>query len=298
MNLYQFRKHLAVEIGNLPVEPDAATQSYAVTTAALARKILGYLNANNLTLPNALEPDTQSYKLRTVLDRIIHFKTLGPDAISFDYPGEPNLVTLYSDKHLRYKDHLYIRLTDYRDVIGRLATDDILVAHYLFRYTVTLLSRVVKTKEEPQSHKEETALVELRRSIFGYTLNAWNILLDLLDAGRVEIPASPIDCYEELFEEGRTKYSRFPTCREFVDGYQKIWRWDSFNPYRVEIEGCETYCMPLSEIEPKANRTIRAMLIPFNTLIRLFTDVLKQVDRPHSDPPPRTPERLTFYRIR
>ena len=202
MNLYQFRKHLAVEIGNLPVEPDAATQSYAVTTAALARKILGYLNANNLTLPNALEPDTQSYKLRTVLDRIIHFKTLGPDAISFDYPGEPNLVTLYSDKHLRYKDHLYIRLTDYRDVIGRLATDDILVAHYLFRYTVTLLSRVVKTKEEPQSHKEETALVELRRSIFGYTLNAWDILLDLLDAGRVEIPASPIDCYEELFEEG------------------------------------------------------------------------------------------------
>ena len=46
--------------------------------------------------------------------------------------------------------------------------------------------------------------------------------------------------------------------------------------------------MPLSEIEPKANRTIRAMLIPFDTLIRLFTDVLKQVDRPHSDPPPRT----------
>ena len=40
MILYQFCKHLAVEIGNFPAEPNSATQSYAVTTAALARKIL------------------------------------------------------------------------------------------------------------------------------------------------------------------------------------------------------------------------------------------------------------------
>ena len=35
----------------------------------------------------------------------------------------------------------------------------------------------------------------------------------------------------------------------------------------------------LNEIQPKANGTIRGMAIPFDTLIRLFTDVRKQVVR-------------------
>ena len=284
MNLYQFRKHLAVEIGNFPLESNAATQSYAVTTAALARKILGYLNAKDLTLPNALEPDTLPYKLGTVLDRILHFRTLGQDAISFDYPGKPDLVTLYSDKHLRFKDHLYIRLTDYQNVIGRLATDDLLVAHYLLRYTVTFLSKAVKTKGEPQSHEDETALVELRRSISHLVANALNVLLDLSHAGKVEIPPDPIDCYEELHEGRTKKYSRFPTCREFVDGNSKIWTWTPFTPCRLEIEGRKTYCMLLHEIEPKASGGIRGLAIPFDMLIRLFTAVRKQVGRPHSDP--------------
>ena len=56
-------------------------------------------------------------------------------------------------------------------------------------------------------------------------------------AGRllVEIPSSSIDCYEDLHNEGVNRYSRFPTCREFVDGYWKIWRWAPFNPHKIEI---------------------------------------------------------------
>ena len=114
MILYQFRQHLAEQIRNFPAEPNEATQSYAVTTAALSRKILHYLNAKDLTLPNGLMPEEPPYKLGTVLDRIIHFKTLGHDAISFDYPGKPDLVTLYSDKNLPFVDHIYLRLADYR----------------------------------------------------------------------------------------------------------------------------------------------------------------------------------------
>ena len=103
--LYQFRKHLADQIRNYPVEPKAAAESYAITTAALARKILDYLNARDLTLPNGFKrlPDSPPYKLGTVLDRIIHFRTFGQDAISFNHPGKPDLVTLYSDKHMRFK---------------------------------------------------------------------------------------------------------------------------------------------------------------------------------------------------
>ena len=89
MILHQFRQHLAEQIRNFPSEPNAATQSYAVTTAALGRKILDYLNAKDLTLPNGLQPADPPYNLGTVLDRIIHFKTLGQDAISFNYPANP-----------------------------------------------------------------------------------------------------------------------------------------------------------------------------------------------------------------
>ena len=62
MILYQFRKHLADEMRHFPVEMEAGTQSYALTTAALARKILDYLNARDLTLPNGFKPDSPPYK--------------------------------------------------------------------------------------------------------------------------------------------------------------------------------------------------------------------------------------------
>ena len=100
---------------------------------------------------------------------------------------------------------MYIRLTDYREVISRRATDDLLVAHYLLRHAVTLLSKAVKTRE-PQSRKEEIALSESLRSIGGFVANALNILIDLRDAGKVKIPPSSIDCYEDLFDEGVNKY--------------------------------------------------------------------------------------------
>ena len=285
MILYQFRKHLADEIRNFPVEPNAATESYAITTAALARKILDYLNARDLTLPNGFKrlPDSPPYKLGTVLDRIIHFRTFGQDVISFNHPGKPDLVTLYSDKHLRFKEHMYIRLTDYREIIGRLATDDLLVAHYLLRHAVTLLSKAVKIRA-PQSRKEELALSESLRSIGGFVANALNILVDLSDAGKMKIPLSSIDCYEDLFDEGMNRYSRFPTCRELVDGYWKTWRWAPFNPHKIEIEGREIYCIRLDEIEPKPNGSRRGLVVPLDTFIRLFTAVRKQIGQPYADP--------------
>ena len=278
MMLHQFRAHLADEIRNFPLEPNAATQNYAVTTAALARKILDYLNAKDLTLPNGLNfrEESPTYKLATVLDRILHFRTLGQDFMSFGYPGKADLITLYSDRNLRFRDHLYIRSSDYRDTISRLATDDLLVARYLLRHTVTLLSKALKAKQ-PQSRQEEVGLDELRRSIYGYVANAWDMLCLLSGTGKVEIPPSSIDCYEDLDDKGSKKYPRFPTSREFVEGYWKSWRWAPFNPSLVEIDGLETYCMLLNEIEPKEKGTIRGLAIPFETLIRLFTDVRQQI---------------------
>ena len=160
MILHQFRKHLAQEIRDSPREPNHATQSYAVTTAALGRKILEYLNAEDLTLPNGLRPEDPPYKLGTVLDRIIHFKTLGQDAISFDFPGKPDLVTLYSDRNLRYADRMYLQLTDYVETMERLASDDLMVGHYLLRRTETLIGKAENTVE-PKTYEEEISYNDL-----------------------------------------------------------------------------------------------------------------------------------------
>ena len=125
--------------------------------------------------------------------------------MSFAYPEKPDLITLYSDKNLRFRDHMYIRLADYRDMMNRLATDDLLVAQYLLRRTVTHLSKALKTKE-PQSRQDQIKQGELRGRIYEFVVNTWNILYDLSDSGKVEIPPSPIDCYEDLYDEGTKKY--------------------------------------------------------------------------------------------
>ena len=53
-----------------------------MTTAALARKILEYLKIEDLTVPNGLQADHGTYRLGTVVHRIVHFATSAPDAVS------------------------------------------------------------------------------------------------------------------------------------------------------------------------------------------------------------------------
>ncbi len=322
MILCQLRKHLADEIRNFPGKPNAATQRYALTTAALARKILDYLNAENLTLPNGFRLDTgdlplpngfrppASYKLRDVLDCIIHFRLLDQDDEFSRYRPTFDLIRLYSDENMQFGDHLYIRLADYRDMLNRLATDDLLVAQYLLSCTNTLLNKVVvldkpsererrekkwaKIKDEikdkpPQERKKKWAkmkediekewarMEDSQRSIDGFVANTWDILLALSHAGKVEMPLSPIDCYEKLDAGEWKKYSRFPTCREFFYGYLKIWRWARPNFIKVQIEGHGTLCMVVNEIKLKENGTLRRLAIPLDTLICFFTAVRKQI---------------------
>ena len=80
----------------MPVDAEQAFESYAVTTAALARRLLEYLAIDNLSVPNGFLDDPPRYPLRTVLDRILHFRVLHQDAITFNVPGRADLFTLYS----------------------------------------------------------------------------------------------------------------------------------------------------------------------------------------------------------
>ena len=282
MSLQLFRSHLADELHNFPETPTSAIQSYAITTATLARRILEYLNINDLTVPDGFEPERLAYKLKTVLDRIIHFRVLNQDAVSFDFPGMPDLVTLYSDKNMRYADRLYIRLTAYLDVVRRLAEDDLLVAHYLLRRTITVLSKAVNASKELEINSREGMheAVWFRRSVSHLTCDAWHILVKLARANEVEVPAVAVDCYEEYYRgqnNGRLKkYCRFSACRELVEGYGSIWWWSPFTPGKAD--GCdETYYIFFHEIEPKENGTIRGLAVPLGTFICIFKAFQKQL---------------------
>ena len=278
MILWYFRKHLADELRNFPEEHSAATQSYAVVTATLARTMLAYLNANDLTIPNGFRTECPEYELLTVLNRIIHFRTLGQDAISYDFPGEPDLITVYSDKSLPHEDHMYIRLTDYRNVMNRLAADDLFVAPYLLKRAITEMHHLMAKPINKEIVSGPREVAELRRLNTGLILNSWDMVLNLQRAAKVEVHPSPIICYEGLYRrQGGRIYEGYRTTQELVDGYGKAWIWEAFNPSLYEIAGCATYCMPLHEIERKENGTIRGLDIPFNALIDLFKDVHNQV---------------------
>ena len=193
MILYHFRQHLAAELTSFPAVPDATFESYAVTTAALARIILQYVNANDLFLPNGLNSDDGHYNLMTVLNRIIHFRLLGQDAKSFEYPGKPDLVTLFSDNKWQRKEHLYIRLSDYRDIINRLATDDLFVGKYLLPHTMSKLSELINWNK-PQIRQDEIYHWIVRDDIYTLMSNTWDICLILWSSGKVKVPSCDVEC--------------------------------------------------------------------------------------------------------
>ena len=276
MILHQFRQHLAEQIRNFPSEPNAATQSYAVTTAALGRKILDYLNAKDLTLPNGLQPADPPYNLGTVLDRIIHFKTLGQDAISFNYPGKPDLVTLYSDRNLPFTDHVYLRLGDFSESMERLANDDLLVGHYLLRQAVTLMGKADNT-ENPKTRQEEIPHNDLRRAVYELIVNSWDIVYELERCGKIDIKPKPFDCYEDTYDGQAKPYDGFTSWKELIDGYLEQWIFASSNPCKLDVKGSATYCMQLSGKRDNGKHGLLRLALPFRTIGSMFSDVRKQI---------------------
>ena len=272
MVLRMFREHLADELRHLPQE-SGPFASYAVTTAALARVILEHLNIDDLTVPDPVRGRT--YKLRTVLDRVMHFRELYPE-MGFG-TSKPTSFAVYSDRARLYRDRLYVAWTPYREIISRLAEDDVFVARYLLRRTVTLLTRTNKGhKVVPRSRSLEAG--EFRRNLHRLVLDSWDMLICLLDAGEVEVPCAKVDCYEEHDGGTATQYSGISTYRELVEGYGTLWEWAPFNTDQLEIDTAEVWVVFLLETERKEDGTLRGLAVSFETLIGLFQAVRKQLE--------------------
>lgn len=272
--LRTFREHLAEELRGFPQEPGPAFQSYAVTTASLARIILEYLGADDLTVPQHFGSGV--HRLRTVLDHIIHFPEIWPDRLP---PfGKTVSIMVYSDRTKLYGDRLHVSWPPYREMLLRLADDDVFVARYLLRRTVTVLMQANQRKKAGGQYVSGHQSGEYRRRMHRLALDAWDIVVALIEAGKAEIPEVAIDFYEELFDEGETtRHSCRSICRDIVEGYGKTWNWSFFNSDKVNICGKKVWCMFIQEIEPNENGTGRHFAVPCETLTSIFQNVRAQL---------------------
>ena len=267
----------------IPADAERALfESYVVTTAALARRLLEYLAIDDLKVPNGFRDEPPNYPLRTVLDRILHFRVLHQDAMTFAIPGEPDLVTLYSDRTQGYGEHLYIRLREYRDIVGRLAHDDAYVAKHLFRRSVTLLHNVMRRSSEGVARREELTHTEFRKWVDGMLCNAWNLAVKLIEAGAVICPELEVECFELRYRDGADEYlqdfAAVSTGRDLIQGYGRIWWWAPFTSGRLEIGGREKHCMHLSAVKSEADRTRCGLVVTFDSFIEMFRDARGQLD--------------------
>ena len=275
MILELFRRHLAEEVRRFPEKPGAAMQSYAVTTAILARRILEYAAINDLFLPDSLSGDQDAYPLKHVLDRIIHFTALHQDMMTLGIPGEEgDLVTLYSDRAKHPNDEMYISLARYVYTIKRLAEDDRLVARHMMRKATTTLGKTANAKDEsmdrgPRGYRYDVFLQSLSAAV----INAWHLLMRLVRSGETRIPAVNVDCYELHYRnqvERAAKDNAFTTCSDLVNGYARNWRWGPTAPRPIEIDGTDIFCILIQD------RTTM-FAIPCPTYAHIFDEVRLQL---------------------
>lgn len=281
MILHAFRTHLGEELEKIPADAEQAFESYAVTTAALARRLLEYLAISDLSVPNGFRDDPPSYPLRTVLSRVLHFRVLHQDAMTFAIPGEPDLVTLYSDRTQGDDEHLYIRLGEYREVVGRLAHDDAYVASHLLRRSVTLMQNVMGKSNQAATPREESRRAEFRKWVDGMLCNAWNLTLRLIEARDIGCPDLAVECYERRYGEGADEYQDFAavsTGRDLVEGYGRTWWWRPLTSGKVRIGGAQKHCMYLGAVKSETERTTRGLVVTFESFIAIFRDVGRQLD--------------------
>ena len=204
------------------------------------------------------------------------------DAITFNVPGMADLFTLYSDQTQEYRDHLYIRLGDYRDVVGRLASDDRYVARHLLRRSVTLMNSVMRGSSDGMAPREQLKQSAFRNWVLRMFYNAWDLLVTLAEAGEVTCPELSVECYEDSFGDGDDEYfqdfSAVSTGRDLIRGYGRFWWWAAAASAKLEIGGRERHCMFLSAIKSEDERTKCYLVVTFDSFIEIFQDARRQLD--------------------
>ena len=156
MEIQLIRNRLVEELANLPDVTTPEIQSYALTSAVLARRITEALKITDLRIQDAWRRET-AHDLARVLSKIVHYQDFGR-AIVTPPEGERARYDYVHLRSRRTERAWVINLGSYFDHVRRFAYDDVFVVRYLLRRIVTLLSAVVR---QPERDFDQHCLAEV-----------------------------------------------------------------------------------------------------------------------------------------
>ncbi len=277
MNIGLFRGHLRSEIEMLPDLKYQDIQSFTLTTAVLLRRIVERLQVKDVTIPNALS-ESDSYSLGSILNTFIHYYLYSPRPRFYGQPDSESIVRLRKpgmrgsrSTKLRENDIEYtFRLCDYFDIVRRFAHDDLFLARYLLRRTVTVLSEIVN---QPDREFDSMCLAGAK----GLIDESLIITHDLIRANTISISPDAVIDYHTMHSSNLLLYA--PTWTHHSIGYTSLvheyvtslWFPYPFDPCMMEIEGKVEYTASF-------HRGGDTPIFTFNSLICMFQSLRNECE--------------------
>ena len=279
MRLQLFRDHLAIELRNMPDVRVQEVQSYALTTAILTRSLVERLRIDDLNIERSHDPQGRTYKLKRILNNIIHYRGFHPDSLhslrySSDDPAD-NIIRLYSCETRNAGDFFRFSLGTYFELISKFTHDDLFMGSYLFRRVITCLYQVTKVNQgfDPDFLSEISDLIG----------DALELAAKLDKANEITIPSDPIVRYIDASQNPLTDGFLWKTgpplgSSEFVHGFNKAWRFSPFNPRREKLGEVDAYCAPAEVIGPIGSGNWSTFIVPLQSFLNLFKAIKEQCD--------------------
>ena len=277
MRLQLFRDHLAVELRNMPDIRAQEVQSYALTTAILARTLVERLRIDDLNIEWSHDSQGRTYGLKRILNNIIHYRGFFPDHLhtllySTDDPAD-NIVRLYSDEAGNAGDFFRFSLRTYFDLMSNFAHDDIFLANYLLRRVITNLYQVTKVNQgfDPDFLREVSDLIT----------DALELTAKLDKANDITVPSDPVVRYIDvslnpLADGSLWKPGPPLDSSEFVHGFNNLWRFSPFKPQRTKIGEVDAYCALVEAIGPIESGDWRTYIVPLQSFLSVFEAIKEQ----------------------
>ena len=267
MNLRHFRKHLLKELNHLPDLRSQEIQSYVLTTAILTRRIMEILDHSGLAVSSTYDPMRPTYKLKEILDSFIHYMGFYPRLASHD-KTRPFVVRLYSDEDKTKGKEYSIKLSDYFDLISRIARDDVFVANdLLLPRIITLLNQVIR---DPRDYDTDHL-----NKILSLAVDTFGLSGTLGQANTVPLPRNAVaKCYEMTSITGLQAGSRWNhriftlNSADLIRGYDTTWQLSPFPPSNNKLVGVDSYGITM-ERKPQGQSTLPALfVVPFEEILK------------------------------
>ena len=278
MNLRHFRKHLLTELNNLPDLRSQEIQSYVLTTAILTRRIMEILNHSSLEVPSTYDPMRPAYSLNTILGSFIHYMGFYPRLASLD-ETQPFVVRLYSHEDRTKGEEYSIKLSDYSDLISRIAKDDIfVVTDLLLPRVITLLNQVIRVQQDFDTD-------HLNR-ILALVVDIFELSDSLAQANTIPLPNNVVvTCYEKTSITGLQSGDRWNhriftlDSIDLIKGYNTTWQLSPFPPSNKHLVDIDSYGILMERKRQGPSTLPQFFVVPLEEVLKTCEGIKDSVTR-------------------